>query len=285
MPAATSLTKRAMNGFIERCARLAESHPYIWKVAWEAVHRIPALLPHDKSYNAFRHFIACKPSGLFLDVGANDGISILSFRKFDRNYRILALEPNPLLEPALRKIKSKDPAVEYRMVGAGAAPALLQFFVPIYHGIPLHTFTSSAREQVEAAVAKNFGKSVLNAVQIERFECAVIPLDDLEVDPTIVKIDAEGFDYSVLLGLAETIARARPFIVTELASDQSTKIKGYFDKLGYVLLVYNILDDYFDEDVHSYQEVVAATSGHRNVFAVPQELVDSLPSSPIKKKK
>jgi len=281
MPAATSLTRRAMNGFIERCARLAESHPYIWKVAWEAVHRIPALLPHDKSYNAFRHFIACKPSGLFLDVGANDGISILSFRKFDRNYRILALEPNPLLEPALRKIKSKDPAVEYRMVGAGAAPAQLQFFVPIYRGIPLHTFTSSAREQVEAAVAKSFGKSVQNAIDIKQFECAVIRLDDLGIDPTIVKIDAEGFDYSVLLGLAKTIARARPFVVTEIASDENTK--SYFDKLGYVLLVYNIFDDYFDDDVDSYQSIVAATSGHRNVFAVPRELVGSLPFGPARK--
>jgi len=282
MPAATNHTKRAMNGFIEGCARLAESHPYIWKVAWEAVHRIPALLPHDKSYYAFRHFIACKPSGLFLDVGANDGISILSFRKFDRNYRILALEPNPLLEPALRKVKSKDPALDYKMVGAGAAPAQLQFFVPIYRGIPLHTFTSSAREQVEAAVAKSFGKSVLNAIEIKQFECAVIRLDDLGLDPTIVKIDAEGFDYSVLLGLAETIARARPFVVTEIGSDENTK--SYFDKLGYVLLVYNIFDDYFDDDVHSYQSVVTATSGHRNVFAVPQELVDSLPSGPAKKK-
>src|SRR5207253_7074678 len=74
------LTRRAMNAFVEGCARVAELHPFVWKLAWEAVHRLPFLLPHDKSYNAFRHFIASRPSGLFLDVGANDGISILSFR-------------------------------------------------------------------------------------------------------------------------------------------------------------------------------------------------------------
>jgi len=139
LPKLRSLTRRATGAFVEGCARLAELHPFAWKVAWEAVHRLPFLLPHDKSYNAFRHFVAQRANGLFLDVGANDGISILSFRKFNSTYRILALEPNPLLEPALRRIKSNDPYLDYRMVGAGAAPARLQFFVPIYRGILLHT--------------------------------------------------------------------------------------------------------------------------------------------------
>jgi hypothetical protein len=68
-----NVTRRATSAFVEGCARLAEVHPFAWKVAWEAVHQLPFLLPHDKSYNAFRHFIAKQPNGLFLDVGANDG--------------------------------------------------------------------------------------------------------------------------------------------------------------------------------------------------------------------
>jgi hypothetical protein len=61
---------------------------------------LPFLLPHDKSYRALRHFITLRPNGLFLDVGANDGISALSFRRFDKTYRILSLEPNgPLFSP------------------------------------------------------------------------------------------------------------------------------------------------------------------------------------------
>jgi methyltransferase FkbM-like protein len=94
---------------------------------------------------------------------------------------------------------------------------------------------------------------------------------------TIVKIDAEGFDYDVLLGLSETIARARPFIVTEIGSDEYGKIKGYFDKFNYVLPIYDIFDDHFDRDVDSYRAAVSAMSGHRNFFAVPQEMVSALP--------
>jgi FkbM family methyltransferase len=241
------------------------------------VHRLTFLLPHDRSYKAFRHFIAARPQGLFLDVGANDGISVLSFRKFSKQYRILGLEPNPALEPALRKIKSSDPLFDYKMVGAGASALRLPFFVPTYKGIVLHTFTSSGREQVESSVARSFGKSVGAAIVIHPFEAEIMRLDDLNVDPAIIKVDAEGFDYDVLVGLEATIDRSRPFIATEIAASEYDKVKSYLNERRYVLLLYDINNDCFAPDVASYRKAVSAMSGHRNFFAVPEEMLNSLP--------
>jgi FkbM family methyltransferase len=277
LPKTPSLTRRAIHALVERCARLAETHPFVWKLAWEAVHRLSFLLPHDQSYKAFRHFIAVRPQGLFLDVGANDGISVLSFRKFSKKYRILGLEPNPALEPALRKIKSRDVLFDYKMVGAGASPLRLPFFVPTYKGIVLHTFTSSSREQVQYSVGRSFGKSVGAAIVIRPFEAQIVKLDDLNVDPAIIKVDAEGFDYDVLIGLEKTIERSRPFIATEIASPAYDKVKRYLDKQRYVLLLYDINSDCFAVDVESYRAAVSAMSGHRNFFAVPEEMMSSLP--------
>src|SRR3954447_11792286 len=135
---------RRMSGIattiLAHAARIAELHPYTWKLAWEAIHYLPFLLPHDKSYRAIRHFVGVKPSGLFLDVGANDGISALSFRRFSKDYEILSLEPNPLLENALKRLQARDAKFQYRMIGAGAEAGHFRFFVPTYHGIVLHTF-------------------------------------------------------------------------------------------------------------------------------------------------
>jgi FkbM family methyltransferase len=272
-----TISRNAINAVIESCARLAETHPFIWKLAWEAVHRLTFLLPHDQSYKAFRHFIAARPQGLFLDVGANDGISVLSFRKFSKQYRILGLEPNPALETPLRKIKSRDPLFEYKMVGAGASPLRLPFFVPTYKGIVLHTFTSSSQEQVQASVARSFGKTVGAATVIHPFEAEIIRLDDLNVDPAIIKVDAEGFDYDVLVGLEKTIERSRPFIATEIAASEYDKVKSYLNERRYVLLLYDINNDCFAPDVVSYGKAVSAMSGHRNFFAVPEEMMSSLP--------
>jgi FkbM family methyltransferase len=261
-------------------ARVAELHPYTWKLAWTVVRRIPFLLPHDKSYNALRHFIALKPNGLFLDIGANDGISALSFRRFDRNYRILSLEPNLFLEPALKKIKDRDSHFDYAMVGAGSKSAAVRFHVPVYRGIVLHTFTSSSLEHTRSALAASFGKSVAATANIDLVEGILIRVDDLELEPTIVKIDAEGFNYDVLLGAVETIERSRPFVVVEIEPEEAAKMKDYFEERRYRLLGYDIGLDRFDVAEGAPH---SDRSGDRNFFAVPDEIVSRLPcASPLR---
>lgn len=259
---------------LESAAQIAESHPYIWKLAWEAVHRVPFLLPHDKSYNALRHFIAAAPQGLFLDVGANDGISALSFRKFDKDYRILSIEPNLKLEPALARIKCQDPQFDYRMVGAGAAPARVRFYVPSYGHVVLHTFTSGSRAQVEDAIEASFGSAVAARTTIDTIDNEIVRLDDLDLDPTIVKIDAEGFDYAVLQGLAATIARARPFVMLEIAWSGDDEIVRFFAERDYVVLGYDVASDRFQANAKA---LYSSATGHRNSFAVPREKMASLP--------
>jgi FkbM family methyltransferase len=252
--------------------RLAELHPYTWKLAWTLVRRLPFLLPHDKSYHALRHFIALKPTGLFLDVGANDGISALSFRHFDKDYRILSLEPNRLLEPSLKKIKASDPRFDYVMAGAGSKPSQVRFHVPVYGGVVLHTSTSSSLEHARSALASSFGKAVAAAATINEIEGRIIRVDDLKVDPTIVKIDAEGFNYDVLLGAMETIGRSRPFLVIEIEPDEADKMTKYFEDMRYRVVGYDaVLDRFCAEAGTPYSDL------YRNFFAVPDELLSFLP--------
>jgi FkbM family methyltransferase len=261
--------------------RVAESHPYIWKLAWEAVHRLPFLLPHDQSYHALRHFIRAAPNGLFLDIGANDGISALSLRKFDKGYRILSLEPNSMLEPSLAKIKANDPKFDYMIVGAGSEPSRLQFFVPIYHGIVLHTFTSSDAQRVHDGIVHSFGKSVAASTVIKSVESDVIRVDDLNIAPSIIKIDAEGFDFEVLRGLDQTLARARPFVVTEIAwAEEDQGAERFLRAHDYVVLDYHVASDRF-RLVTNQTDTAGMNrsfeSGSRNYFAVPRESLGDLP--------
>jgi len=230
------------------------------------------LLPHDKSYYALRHFIALKPNGLFLDVGANDGISALSFRQFDKTYRILSLEPNRLLAPSLKKIKAGDPHFDYIMAGAGSQPSQVRFHVPVYKGVVLHTSTSSSLEHTRSALAASFGKSISSAATINPIDGRIIRLDDLEVEPTIIKIDAEGFNYEVLLGAAQTIGRSRPFLIIEIESEEAEKIRGYFEDMRYQLVGYDVMLDRFCAGAGTpYSDL------YRNFFAVPDEMLPSLP--------
>jgi FkbM family methyltransferase len=254
-------------------ARLAELHPYTWKLAWEAIHYLTFLLPHDKSYLAIRHFVAIKPTGLFLDIGANDGISALSFRRFSKDYNILSLEPNPALEGALKRVQARDPKFEYRMLGAGDREAQTQFFVPSYHGIVLHTFSGTSHDAVSHAVAVNFGERIARHIRMDVFNADIILADQLNVRPAIIKIDAEGFDLQVLQGLRHTIISARPFIIIEVSENDAAAITHFFDELDYAILDYELSSDRFLHTTRARSSVPAAT-GYRNSFAVPRELVD-----------
>lgn len=262
-----------MSAVIETCARLAESNPYLWKLAWETLHRVPVLLPHDRSYHALRQFIAVKPAGLFLDIGANDGISTLSFRRFDRHYRIFAVEPNPFLQPALERIKRKDGNFDYLMAAAGSKTAQMKFFVPVFRGIAFHTFTSGDSAKILADIDKAFGKRVAAAIEMRMFEASVVPLDELNLTPTIIKIDAEGFDFEVLSGLTGTIERTRPFVIAEIVREEFAKNIDFFHARDYALLRYEIAADRFTTKLEISDSLA---SGYRNFFAVPVETLKSL---------
>ena len=242
--------------------RLAELHPRIWQIGWWAAHRFHFLLPHDPSFHALTHFIRAAPQGLFLDIGANDGISALSFRTFDRNYRIFSLEPNPLLEPKLREIKRSDPHFDYLIAGAGSERGTATFYIPQYKDVLLHTFSSTAIHQVRQGVRSVFGKSIADRIKILPVESEVIRIDDLALSPTIVKIDTEGFEHEVLGGMQKTIARSRPFIMVEAAWGHRDRISRFFEARDYTVGTYDRRSDAFIADVES---------ADRNWFAIPTE--------------
>lgn len=257
--------------FLSFCTHVANWHPYTWNLGWQAVWRLRFLLPHEQSFHALRHFVAIKPEGLFLDIGANNGISALSFRRFSDRYRIYSIEPNPLLEPYLKKIKARDSGFDYLIAAAGAEPGHARFFVPSYRGVVLHTATSSMREQVYSAVSHWFSPAIAAKTKLDLFESPILRLDDLELEPSIVKIDAEGHDYDSLVGLTKTIERTRPIIIIEMEWVDNEKIREFFAGRRYTHLSYDASGERFVAS-----ETFDPASGH-NSFFVPTELASLLP--------
>jgi len=254
---------------------VVESHPFLWKVGNVAAMNLSFLLPHDKSYKAIRYFIKNDKDGLFLDIGANNGISILSFRSQCKHYKILSLEPNKLLEPDLALRKASDPLVDFQMVGAGAAEAFVTFYTPVYKGIVLHAATSADESQVRHVVEKFFGRSIANRIQIRPFQAKVISVDSLNLRPDIIKIDAEGFDLDVLLGAQKTLALARPFVMVEVEWQNKEKMFNFFDNIKYSMYMFHV-----DKSIFEYLDLTKATPDQldeRNYFAIPRERLSGIP--------
>ena len=178
--------------FWYRLRSLAESNPYTWYFAWRLIHSLTFLLPHDKSYLAIRHFDLV-PGDLILDVGANDGISALSFYDINPQASIFSIDPNSLHEMQFKKLKKSHPSFNYRIMGAGSERGSLTLHTPKYHFIYLHTFSSGNESQIRTALSKSFGQKVSAECEMIVTQAEVIPLDQLVLAPKVIKIDVEGF--------------------------------------------------------------------------------------------
>ena len=233
--------------------------------------RVTFLLPHDKSYYGFRH-VATKKDGLFLDVGANNGMTAAGFRRLNQEYRILSIEADRHHEPALKGLKRRTQRFDYMITGVGSAVGDLMLYTPMYKGIPIHAQTSSHREYMEEVLRRVFTPKVIRQIVYDEQLVNVIPIDSLNLQPDIVKIDVEGHDYQVLLGMKQTIDRCRPVVMVEFDPEKAGVMSDFFVERSYRLFVYDENKDVFlpfDEkrEAAAYKEC----SLQVNISAIPAE--------------
>jgi FkbM family methyltransferase len=234
----------------------------------ESLARYLTRRPHEADFAFFARFR--DSPGLFLDVGANAGMSAISFRIFQRRADILSIEPNSAHEADLRFTKRLLNGFDYMICGAGDENTVSAFYVPKYRSTPitsLGTFDMDSLAPWRLELLIGAGLSPADLL-IEELKIEVRRLDDLRLRPRFVKIDVEGFEYRVLLGLQETIEEHRPIILVEW-SRRFAEIEKFLRNLGYSAFS-------FDPGSGTLSPL---SDGNRklNVFCLHTELVDREP--------
>lgn len=156
----------------------------------------------------YRHFI--RPGDLVFDIGAHVGDRVSSFRRLGA--RVVALEPQPGPARVIRFLHGRDPAVTLLPVAAGAKAGRLLLQVNSRNPT---VSTASATFVANARGAPGWeGQEWDRSLEVE-----VVTLDELIQRfgiPAFIKIDVEGFEDQVLLGLS-TPVRALSFEFTTIA--------------------------------------------------------------------
>lgn len=226
-------TLRAITPLKSRLKPLLLRHPRAYAASRRAyvLARFLARRSHEPDFAVFGRYP--ERTGLFLDVGANSGLSALSFRVHNRRSPILSIEPNPAHEPDLRLLRRLLRRFDYRIMAAGEENGTATLHVPMAGDVALTGEASLEREFVESGTSVDLApEAAAGGVRIVERQVPVRRLDDLRLDVDYVKIDVQGFELRVVRGLRETLERCRPLVLLE-TSLETQAIRDELEPLGY----------------------------------------------------
>jgi len=177
-----------------------------------------AIVSHNFEPYMHEHFKMCR-GGVFLDVGAHVGkYSVIASKIVGPEGLVVAVEPHPenfrLLKRNIKLNNLKD-VVAYNWA-AWNKTCTLRFSVG----------DSSAAFNVE----KHYNRGSI-IVQAKPLDEIISKLNYNGVN--LVKIDAEGAEYEVLLGLKETLRNFGPKVIVEVWMNNIDRVKAFFNNLGY----------------------------------------------------
>ena len=188
----------------------------------------------------FFKFVNKKQTELFLDVGANDGISALTFRLYNQVYKILSLVSDSKHNDALYNIKRKDRNFEFQNIGLGNKNETKKLYIPECNGVYIGQLASLIKDEAFNNVPKIISqKNISSKVKIIEKNIEIKTIDSMNLQPEIIKIDVEGFESQVLEGGIETIKKKKPFLMIEINNVSVKKVGSILLELGYLVFTYD----------------------------------------------
>jgi len=159
-----------------------------------------------------------KKKGFYIDIGANDPSVISNTKRFyNKGWRGINIEPNPLIFKKLQKNRSKDINLN---IGISNHQDKLLFYI-----FDAHTLSTFSKKQ--ARVYKLGGHKIVKKISIKTFQLKQIfgkYLKKRKVD--FMSVDTEGYDMLILK--SNDWFRYKPTVIcVESTIDKNSNNKGY----------------------------------------------------------
>ena len=150
------------------------------------------------------------------------------------------LDPTEDEEKHLAPLRAQLEAFDYRMTGLSDRRASTVLYIPVVDGVyvtPLATLDRSLFER-QAHNDRLVGFSLHGAYEIAEVTVDLERLDDLDLEPTVIKLDTEEHELSCLAGMMETIERCSPILMIE-NNPQRNDIASRLAEIGYEPFLYD----------------------------------------------
>lgn len=147
--------------------------------------------------------------GTILDIGANVGDYTYTFRQHCPDAVIHCFEPVPSVFATLEKRHGRDVFVHCWNLGVGAQRETVT-------GVAVHeAWTINQPGETKRGRNATYGRELFD-MQVTTVDSFLMGWPQAGGSVNAIKIDTDGYDFRVLQGAKQTIARCRPRILIEL---------------------------------------------------------------------
>ncbi len=258
--------------------RNIETIPFINILILNNLYYFRFFLPHDKDYLGIKK-LKLNTNLDIIDVGANVGASLLSFKVLKLKNKIHCFEPNPILvKKKLNYLKNKYSDVVIYNIALGKKNVSKYFFLPYYKKKALHYFASFDKKYALNSCKITFSNKHLKKIKLKKKKIKLKKLDNFikNIRPCFIKIDTEGFDLDVIKGGIKTIQKYRPILLIEFNENMIDKISKVLPK--YDVFYYDFLKNkFFKLKIDKINKNLISRHNkknyfsYRNLYFIPKE--------------
>ena len=200
------------------------------------------------------------PNSIFLDIGANIGyFTIFAGIHTERTQaKILSFEPNPEMFELLNRsveVNGLSGRVTTHPFGLAASDEVVSFIIPRHHAGGGHVLRNYGDQSTGSNTQTRDPMTTRLRVRVKRLDEIVGP----EFISDLVKIDVEGGEADVLIGMTGVIARSPDLkiVLEKFVQDDEYNQKLWTILTAFCLLVYSISGEADLKLISSYEEFLA----------------------------
>tara|TARA_B100001939_G_scaffold318747_1_gene306405 strand:+ start:23 stop:847 length:825 start_codon:yes stop_codon:yes gene_type:complete len=268
-----------LNTLKYKVARWIERYPLITILIYNKTKYFKFLLPHEKDYYGILKLANNSKKYSIIDVGANIGISSLGFRKLGLINPIYLFEPNNyIFEKFLKKLKKNNKDFYLNNLALHSEKKIKKLYLAYYKGKNIHFLSSFDKNYVINSIKITY-KNLENKINIVPKNVNCVKFDSLKikVPPTLIKLDTEGHDLNILIGMKNTIKKYKPVFLIEYNEDIFSKVCNFLK--FYDPYIYNLSKDKFSRITGHNKKNISRTSEEnlltsRNIFFIPKKKIN-----------
>ena len=227
--------------------KFLEKNPYLQMFIYNNLFFFKFLLPQDKDYLGIKILFNKNEKRTFVDIGGNIGLSTASFREmgFKKN-QILIFEPDKFLfEKYLIKILNYYGNIKIFNFGLSNKNESKILYQANYNNLSIHLNNSFSKKYILKKIKNNYPKKYCY-FRYDKKKYKLKKFDDIKYKKKIcfIKIDVEGFDHLVIMGMKNFLKKNNPVFLIEFNQSNFSIIWNLLKK-KYNCFLYSIDENSF----------------------------------------